>query len=248
MSQWLARLREFGLLVTHSNCYQEKDTLSLAYYDRVRAIVNQPPPDNVTSLKCFLRVMDWFKQSITDFEELISPFSGPLKKNKTWNWNADHLKAFEQCKQQMVKPPILVEPDPCKKFIIHTDASDNGIGACLWQQGDHFEHRSVIAYASHAYSRNQKKLTKKEKNCFAIIFALEHFRSYIHGRECELQTDNQALIWLGNIENPSPLLARWRVKLQKFEFDVKCVTSNGIVVPIWLNQRPIRDLLSCSEE
>src|SRR5207245_434244 len=48
MSLCLARLRNFGLLVTHSNCYQERSRLSLAYYDRVRAIVNQSPPENVT--------------------------------------------------------------------------------------------------------------------------------------------------------------------------------------------------------
>src|SRR5438445_531355 len=47
---------------------------------------------------------------------------------------------------------------------------------------------------------------------------------------------------------PNPMLARWQAKLLRFQFDVKCTISSHIVIPLWLNHRPIKDTLSCSED
>jgi hypothetical protein len=55
------------------------------------------------------------------------------KSKKEFIWNEDTLKKFNQLKQSLVEAPILAFSDFKKPFIIHTDASNQAIGAVLLQ-------------------------------------------------------------------------------------------------------------------
>ncbi|CAN0045375.1 unnamed protein product, partial [Choristocarpus tenellus] len=76
-------------------------------------------------------------------------------------------------------------PDWDKPFLLHADASEEGTGATLTQvQDDDQEH--VIAYASHRWSKTNSRRASTETECMAILWAAEHFRSYIWGRKLTL--------------------------------------------------------------
>ena len=59
-----------------------------------------------------------------------------------------------------------------------------------------------------------------EKEAFAIIFAVKHFRVYLLGKKFRVITDNNALRWLHSLE-PKGRIARWVMDLQEFEFDIQ---------------------------
>ncbi|CAM9925959.1 unnamed protein product, partial [Choristocarpus tenellus] len=87
------------------------------------------PPSTVEQLRSFLGM------------------TGYMRQKKIIPWGPDEKKAFEELKVRLVSPPILLFPDWDKKFLLHTDASEEGAGATLTQvQDDDQEH--VIAYAS----------------------------------------------------------------------------------------------------
>lgn len=85
---------------------------------------------------------------------------------------------------------MLAIPDFSKVFVIETDASRLGIGAVLHQEGH------PIAYISKALGPKNLGLSTYEKECLAILFAVEQWRPYLQHAEFVIKTDQQSLTHL----------------------------------------------------
>lgn len=93
-------------------------------------------------------------------------------------------------KDALVSALVLAIPDYQQSFVIEIDASDQGIGAVLMQAGQ------PICYLSKALSPKNKALSTYEKECMAILLAVEKWRSYLVGREFIIRTDHKSLSYL----------------------------------------------------
>jgi len=120
---------------------------------------------------------------------------------------------------QIDSSPILAYPDFRKPFILFTDASDSGLGTVLSQIQDDKER--VISYASRSLQATEKNYSVTERECLAIVWAIEYFHPYLLGKKFEVITDHSALQWFRTIKQPSGRLARWAMKLQHYNFDIK---------------------------
>ena len=74
-------------------------------------------------------------------------------------------------------------------FVLRTDASDTGLGAVLLQK--HGETMFPTAYASKKLTGASKSYATVEKECMAIVWAIDKFSGYLYGRSFTLQTDHQ---------------------------------------------------------
>ena len=93
-----------------------------------------------------------------------------------------------------------------------------GLGAILAQLDTDGTER-VVSYASRTLTPREKNYSTMEKEALAIVFATEHFRYYLLGRQFQIVTDNSALTWLHSVE-PKGRIARWIMKLQEFDFTI----------------------------
>ena len=65
------------------------------------------------------------------------------------------------------------------------------------------------------------RLSTTEKECLAIVWAVEVFRYYLLGRKFRLQTDHNPLVWLNHVKNKNRKLLRWSLVLQEYDFEIE---------------------------
>ena len=64
------------------------------------------------------------------------------------NWTSEHRAALDQLINAISNPSVMAYPNYTQPFILHTDASEQGLGAALYQKQN--DQLRVIAYGSRA--------------------------------------------------------------------------------------------------
>ena len=95
-----------------------------------------------------------------------------------------HQDAFNALKETLATAPVLGYPNFSREFILETDASLNGLGAILSQQGKDRE-ICVIAYASHSLCLSERSMDNyisAKLELLALKWAVpEKFQDYLLG-------------------------------------------------------------------
>lgn len=198
--------------------------------DKVSAIVNYPAPKNIRDVRRLLGMATWYSRFVSNFATITCPITNMLKKTKAkFEWTDEADSAFNVLKTALISAPVLATPDFSKPFIMHCDASDFGVGAVL-TQGSGVEER-VIMYMSQKLSSAQIKYSTTEKECLAVLLAIEKFRPYVEGASFTVITDHASLLWLMNVKDPSGRLARWALRLQNYDYTLVHRKGNLHIVP-----------------
>ena len=121
--------------------------------EHVKAITNFPEPDSYTSIQWFIGMVGHFRHFIAHFTQLARPLNNHLE------GDASKLKAhkvvlslkakeaFNLLKQALLQAPVLKFADYSRPFVLETDASSDGLGAVLLQEGKYGK-LHPIAYGS----------------------------------------------------------------------------------------------------
>ena len=84
---------------------------------KVRAILNAPSPTNVTQLKSFLGIINYYRKFLPDLSSKLFPLNSLLQKNSRWNWGPNKESAFKKAKQSLTDVHVLVHFDPQKELV-----------------------------------------------------------------------------------------------------------------------------------
>ena len=88
------------------------------------------------------------------------------KKKSLVEWPEECQQAFEHLKQLCSQTAILAYANYTKPFKLHTDASENGLGAVLYQkQDDGMDH--VIAYAIQTLLKSERNYDAHKLEVFS---------------------------------------------------------------------------------
>ncbi|GFW01432.1 retrovirus-related Pol polyprotein from transposon 17.6 [Trichonephila clavipes] len=146
------------------------------------------------------------KRFIKGFCYLAEPLQSLLKSGVEFHWGPEEVEAFNSLKKALTSDPVLGMYDERASTEIHTDASGT-------------------------LTKAEKNYSTTEGECLAIVWATNKFRPYIFGKHFTVVTDHHSLCWLMNLKDPSGRLARWALRLQEHDFDVKYKTGRSIVTP-----------------
>ena len=118
---------------------------------------------------------------------------------------------------------ILAYPQYTEPFIVNTDASQNGLGAVLYQKQSGV--MRVIAYASRTLSPAEKNyhLHSGKLEFLALKWAVtEQFRDYLYyAPEFTVFTDNNPLTYVLTTAILNATGLRWVGELSDFNFNIK---------------------------
>ena len=182
--------------------------------DKVTKILNVPPPSNITELRAFLGLTNYYRDYIGHYAEIASPLYELLKKGVTWRWLDEQNRAFNEVKEAFMDADGLAHPNSTDLFILDTDASLDGIGGVLSQVQDGRER--IICCASRVLTPAERNYDTTRRELLAVVTFCLRFKHYLYGAMFVLRTDHSALRWLFHSFETSAQSMRWITKLADF--------------------------------
>ncbi|UYV73872.1 hypothetical protein LAZ67_11001220, partial [Cordylochernes scorpioides] len=239
------RLRKYGLQVRPSKCqlFQEEVTFLGHRVDKdgihpkennIEKIKNMSPPKTVSGVRRFLGAVGFYRKFIAGFSEIAAPLYELTKKGTRYEWNEAAQRAYDKLKTCLSSAPILIHPDYREKFLIFTDASDIGCGGMLSQLKNGTP--QPISFYSHKFRGAELNYSTIEKECLAIIMAIEQFDYYIYGQQVEIYCDHKPLQYLKSLENKNRRLMKWALMLQDRELTFFHVKGKENAIADWLSR------------
>jgi hypothetical protein len=126
--------------------------------------------------------MAWHRRFIKDFSSIAAPLTDCLKQQSlTWNSQAD--LSFAALKKALTSAPILQVPDFEKMLELDTDASIQGIGGVLSQEG------KPIDFFTEKLNGAKLNYCTYDLEFYAIVQSIKHWNHYLGYKELILNTD-----------------------------------------------------------
>jgi hypothetical protein len=142
----------------------------------MKAIDEVVPPTNLKELQSLLGKINFVRRFISNLSQKVLPFSPLLriKKDQKFVWGDEQQKAFNEIKQYMKEPPVLVPPQLNKPFKSYVAADTQTIGSALIQE---FEGKEwVVAYLSQKLLDPETRYSTAEKLCLFVYYSCTKFR------------------------------------------------------------------------
>ncbi|WVZ89418.1 hypothetical protein U9M48_035830 [Paspalum notatum var. saurae] len=113
-------------------------------------------------------VMDWKEPEVVK-----EPMTSLLEKGVPFIWTKERQAAFDELKKRLTTAPVLTLPDLTKSFTVYCDASKEGLGCVLMQEG------KVIAYASCQLRKHEVNYPTHDLELAAVIYTDHKSLKYI---------------------------------------------------------------------
>ena len=99
------------------------------------------------------------------------------------------------------------------------------------------EGKLPIAYASKKLLPPERDYSVIEKECLAIIWAIEKFMNYVFWGEFILECDHKPLSFMQTAKTLNPRIMRWALKLQPYQFRILAIRGQDNVGADFLSRK-----------
>ena len=232
----LQRLEEADFTLKNIKCsFMQPEIDFLGYHidadgrhpmdEKIRAIKEAPTPKNVSELRAFLGLVNYYSKFLPNLSTTLRPLYILLLKHRKWTWGPEQEKAFNAAKQALQHNSVLVHFDPKKQLVLACDASPYGIGAVLSHVMEDGTERP-IAYTSRTLNQAEQNYSQLEREALAIVSGVKKFHPYLYGRQFTIQSDHKPLSFLFHESKSIPPMAssrvqRWALALSAYQYNIE---------------------------
>ncbi|WMV45767.1 hypothetical protein MTR67_039152, partial [Solanum verrucosum] len=153
---------------------------------KIQAVVEWRPPKIPIEVRSLLGLAGYYRRFVKGFSIIASPLTKLLHKEVKFIWEG-------------------------KEYVVYSDASHNGLGCVLMQEG------KVISYASQKLKPHELNYPTHDLELVAIVFALKLWRHYLYGEKCHILTDHKSLKYLGTQKELNLRQHRWLELIKDYD-------------------------------
>ena len=140
---------------------------------KVEAVQDWAQPKSVFEIRRFLGLAGYYRRFVKDISRLASPMTRLTRKGVKFVWSETCEKSFQELKVRLTTAPVLIIPERGSGYTVYCDASREGLGCVLMQEG------KVVAYGSRQLKIHEKNYPTHDLELAAVIFALKIWRHYL---------------------------------------------------------------------
>ena len=232
----LSKLQSAGLKLKLDKCHIGVPSVTYLGYkldkegihpteDKVKAISEAPAPTNITQLRAYLGLLNFYRRFLPKAATMLEPLNRLLKANTPWSWGVEQENAFKKSKEILLNSDALVHFDPKLPLVVVADSSSYGIGGVLCHLIDNVER--PIYFVSRTLTTTERNYSQLEKEALAMVFALRKFHNYLWGQpNFTVITDHKPLLGIFSPTKNIPPMAsgriqRWSLLLQSYNFTLR---------------------------
>jgi transposase InsO family protein len=227
----IGRAEEFGLEFNWKKCKFLQKRIEYLGHDieagkvrpsltKIAAVQNFPEPTTIKTVQSFLGLTGYFRKFIKDYALIARPLSDILKGKREFKFGPEEKASFEELKRKLSEEPVLKIFDFESATELHTDASQDGFGAILFQKDDEKSELHPVYFWSRKTNDAQRKYHSYELEVLAVIEAIKRFRVYLLGIKFTIVTDCAAFTMTMNKKDLSTRVARWALLLEEFNYSI----------------------------
>ena len=157
------------------------------YSRKVEAVLKMERPSDVAAVRRLAGLVNYLSKFLSKLSELCEPLRRLTHKGVEWSWSTEQEKAFGSVKQAVTSAPILRYFNSSQPVEGQRDASANGIGFVLMQNGQ------PVSYSSRALTTSEKNYSQIEKEVLAQVFGVDRHHQYVYGQNVMLWSDHKPL-------------------------------------------------------
>jgi hypothetical protein len=221
----LQKLREHKLYAKRSKCeFWLKEVSFLGHIvsnggisvdpGKVKDVLNWKPPTDVGEIRSFLGLAGYYRRFIEGFSKLAKPMTSLFEKNAKFVWSDKCQASFEELKKRLTTAPVLVLSDLSRKFSIYCDASHQGLGCVLMQEG------RVVAYATRQLRKHELNYPTHDLELAALVHALKIWRYYLIGHKSDIYTDHKSLKYIFTQSDLNLRQRRWLELIKDYDIEI----------------------------
>ncbi|WVZ58351.1 hypothetical protein U9M48_008630 [Paspalum notatum var. saurae] len=184
---------------------------------KVSAVITWEVPQTPKEVRGFLGLSGYYRRFIENNSKIAKPMTSLLEKDAKFKWTIERQAAFDELKKRLTTTPVLTLPDQQKKFTMYCDASRDGLGCVLMQEG------KVVAYAS-------RQLRKHEVNYPPHDLELAAVR-------CEIYIDHKNLKYIFTQNELNMRQRRWLELIKDYDIEIHYYPGKANVVADALSRK-----------
>ena len=190
---------------------------------KIEAIVSWEKPKNVSEIRSFLGLAGYYRRFVKHFSLIAIPLTWLTRKGVKYEWSEDE-QSFQQLKSRLTMAPVLALPTSGVEYVVFSDASRQGLGYVLMQDG------RIIAYASRQLQKHKTNYPTHDLELAAVVFALKIWRHYLYGETCQIFMDHKSLKYLLTQKELNLRQRRWLELIKDYELIIKYHLGKANVV------------------